>query len=352
MHADRQDISTADRRAATADILGAWKDPDWSRARRSSRRAAWPPALHERGDRPGVTIRVRVLGSAAGGGLPQWNCGCENCVRARTGDPAVPARAQPSIAVSAGGTRWSLLNAAPDVRDQLARVRALHPRPGTRDVPLDAIVLTNADLDHVLGLLVLREALPHRIVSTPFVRRALLRHNAVFRLLEPAFAEVRLDQTFLLDRDDALEAKLFPVPGKPPGWLRDLERSQPEATVGVRITDRRSGRRLVYAPGVQRLDLGTLAELAAADLRFVDGTFAAEHELLAMRPGAPSATEMGHVPVGGPGGSLRLLEGLPGRTFYIHMNNTNPLLDAGSKEREAVARAGVGVAEDGMELEL
>jgi pyrroloquinoline quinone biosynthesis protein B len=297
-------------------------------------------------------VRIRVLGSAAGGGLPQWNCGCPQCVRARAGDPAVPPRAQPSLAVSPDGARWSLLNATPDVRDQLARTPGLHPRPGTRDVPLDTIVLTNADLDHALGLLVLRESLPYRIVSTPWVRRALLRHNAVFRLLEAAWGEARLDEPFRIDRGDLLEARLFPAAGKVPGWLGDLERGAPEATVGVRLTDRRSGRRLVYLPGVRQLDEGTLAELAAADLRFVDGTFAGEHELLAMRPGAPSATEMGHVPVLGPGGSLRLLAGLPGRTFYVHLNNTNPLLDAGSKQAEEVGRAGVGIARDGMELEL
>jgi pyrroloquinoline quinone biosynthesis protein B len=297
-------------------------------------------------------VRIRVLGSAAGGGLPQWNCGCAQCVRARAGDPAVPARAQPSLAISADGARWSLVNAAPDVRDQLSRAPALHPRPGTRDVPLDTIVLTNADLDHALGLLILREALPYRIVSTPWVRRALLEHNAVFRLLAPAWSEVRLDAPFRLDRADALEARLFPVPGKAPGWLRDLAKNDAEATAGLRVTDRRSGRRLVVVPGVAQLDEGTLAELAAADLRFVDGTFAGEQELLAMRPGAPSATEMGHVPVLGPGGSLRLLAGLPGRTFYLHLNNTNPILDAGSKEAEEVRRAGVGVAADAMELEL
>jgi pyrroloquinoline quinone biosynthesis protein B len=297
-------------------------------------------------------MRVRVLGSAAGGGLPQWNCGCDQCVRARAGDPAVPPRMQPALAVSADGERWSLLNATPDVREQLARAPALHPRPGTRDVPIDTVLLTNADLDHALGLLILREALPYRILTTAFVRRALLEHNAVFRILEPAWNEARLDRTYTLDRGDALEAKLFPVPGKPPGWVRDLERNEPGTTVGVRITDVRTGKRLVYAPGIQRLDEGTLAELAAADLRFVDGTFASEHELLAMRAGAPSATEMGHVPIDGPGGSLRLLAGLPGRTFYIHMNNTNPVLDAGSKERETVRRAGVFVAEDGAEIAL
>jgi pyrroloquinoline quinone biosynthesis protein B len=298
------------------------------------------------------SVRIRVLGSAAGGGLPQWNCGCANCVRARAGDPAVPARSQPSLAVSADGARWTLLNASPDVRTQLAAAPALHPRPGTRDVPLDAVVLTNADLDHALGLLVLRESLPHRILSTPWVKRALLEHNAVFRLLEPAWTAVKLDEPFLLDRGDALEARFFPVPGKVPGWLRQLARNDPEATVGLRVTDRRTGRRLVFAPGVQRLDEGTLAELAAAELRFVDGTFATEHELRAARPGAPGASEMGHAPISGPGGSLALLGAFPGRSYYIHLNNTNPALDAGSPEAAAVARAGVRIARDGEELAL
>jgi pyrroloquinoline quinone biosynthesis protein B len=299
-----------------------------------------------------VSVRVRVLGSAAGGGLPQWDCGCSNCARARAGDARVPPRAQPSIAVSAGGARWSLVNASPDVRTQLAAAPALHPRPGTRDVPLDAILLTNADLDHALGLLVLRESLPYRIVSTPYVRRALLAHNAAFRLLEPAWEEVKLGEPFLLDRAGELEAQLFPVPGKVPGWLVGLERDDPEATAGARITERRTGRRLVYAPGVKRLDAATLGELAAAELRFVDGTFWSEDELAPIRPGAPRATEMGHAPIGGADGSLASLAGLPGRTLYVHLNNTNPVLDAGSPEAAAVRRAGLEVAADGMELEL
>ena len=136
-------------------------------------------------------MRVRVLGSSAGGGLPQWNCGCERCVRARDG--RLEPRRQPSIAVSADGARWSLINASPDVREQLAAFPPLHPRPGTRDLPLDSIVLTNADLDHTVGLLVLRESLPYRVVATPWVRDALLEHNAVFRLLAPAFGATKLD---------------------------------------------------------------------------------------------------------------------------------------------------------------
>ena len=228
-----------------------------------------------------VPMRIRVLGSAAGGGLPQWNCGCERCVRARAGDPAVPPRTQPSIAVSADGVRWSIVNASPDVRDQLARFPALHPRPGTRDIPLDTILLTNADVDHVLGLLVLRESLPYRIVSTPFVRNALLDHNALLHLLEPAWGIAKLDQPVTLDRDGHLEARFFPVPGKVPTWLSKLASNEPETTVGVRITDLRSGRRLVYAPGIAKLDAGTLAEFEAASCSFVDGTFFRNDELSA-----------------------------------------------------------------------
>ena len=307
-----------------------------------------------------MSLRVRVLGSAAGGGLPQWNCGCERCVRARAGDPQVPPRTQPSIAVSADGVRWSIVNASPDVRDQLARFPGLHPRPGTRDIPLDTIVVTNADVDHVLGLLVLRESLPHRIVSTPFVRNALLDHNALLRLLEPAWGIAKLDQAVMLDRDGHLEARFFPVPGKVPTWLAKLASNQPETTVGVRITDLRSGRRLVYAPGIAKLDAGTLAEFEAASCSFVDGTFFRNDELSSVRPGAPDATAMGHVPISGPGGSLPALaelrtakpSGAAGRVVYIHINNTHPILDAAAPEASLVQRAGIEIAMDGMELEL
>ena len=299
-----------------------------------------------------MSMRVRVLGSAAGGGLPQWNCGCDRCVRARAGDPQVPPRSQPSIAVSADGVRWSIVNASPDVRDQLAQFPGLHPRPGTRDLPLDTIVVTNPDIDHVLGLLVLRESLPYRIVSTPFVRDVVLDHNAVFRILEPAWGIAKLDQPIALDRDGQLEARLFPVPGKVPTWATRLASNHAEATCAVRITDLRSGRRLVYAPGVARLDAGTLAEMEAASCSFVDGTFFRSDELSQTRPGAPDAAAMGHVPIAGPGGSLPVLSELRGRVVYIHLNNTNPVLDAGSPEASLVQRAGLEIAMDGMELEI
>ncbi len=297
-------------------------------------------------------MQIRVLGSCAGGGLPQWNCGGPNSVRAREGDPAVPPRSQPSLAVSADGRRWSLLNASPDIRDQLARFPGLHPRPDTRDVPLDSIVLTSAELDHVLGLLVLREALSYRIVSTAWTRHALLDHNAAWRLLEPAWGAAPLDTPVPLDREERLEARFFPTAPKVPGFLRKLAAPHPETTVGVRITHRESGRRLAFVPGLKKLDSATLAELAAAECRFVDGTFYSADELRRLRPGAPDAHAMGHLPIAGPDGSLEALAGLPGRTLYIHMNNTNPILDASSSEAKAVRRAGLEVAADGQELAL
>jgi pyrroloquinoline quinone biosynthesis protein B len=297
-------------------------------------------------------MKIRVLGSCAGGGLPQWNCGFPIATRARAGDPAVPARTQPSLAVSADGERWSLLNASPDVREQLARFPGLHPRPGTRDVPLDTVVLTSAELDHAIGLLVLREALSYRVLSTGWVRRALVQHNAAWKLLDAVWGTALLDKPVLLDAAGRLEARFFPVAPKIPPFLRDVEKPSPETTAGIRITDTRTGSRLAFVPGMKSLDSATLAELEAADCRIVDGTFYTVDELQEMRPGAPDAFAMGHIPITGPESSLATLAELPGRTLYIHMNGTNPVLVAGSPEEARVLRAGVEIANDGMEIEV
>jgi pyrroloquinoline quinone biosynthesis protein B len=184
------------------------------------------------------------------------------------------------------------------------------------------------------------------------VRHALLAHNAVFALLAPAWGGVRLDEPVQLDREGHLEARLFPVPGKVPMHLDGLAPNHAETTAGVRITDLRTGHRLVYAPGVKTLDGGTKAELEAAAVSFVDGTFWTEDELSASRPGAPGARAMGHLPISGPDGSLARLAALPGRRLYTHLNNTNPLLDAAAKEQAWVRAAGVEIACDGLELEV
>lgn len=298
-------------------------------------------------------MKVHVLGSAAGGGLPQWNCGGDNSRRARAGDPDVPPRCQPSIAVGAGAGRWSLVNASPDIRHQLARFSGLHPKPGTRDIPLDQVLLTNADLDHVLGLLVLRESIPipYRVITSAWIRDALLEHNAAFRLVAEAFETVRIGESFDLGREGRIRARFFAVPGKTPGWLSGLAENAAETTLGLCAEDRQSGRRLVYAPGLQALDAEVLRELEAADLRFVDGTFWTNDELAKLRPGAPNAREMGHVPISGPEGSLEKIRNMPGRSFYIHINNSNPILDAASEQGRLLREAGVGIAQDGLEVE-
>ena len=176
-------------------------------------------------------------------------------MRARRGDPDVPPRTQPGLAVSADGVRWSILNAGPDLRGQLAAFPALHPKPGTRDVPLDTVALTSAELDHVLGLLVLREALSFRIVSTHWVREAILEHNAAWRLLQPIWGAVPLDAPVSLDRDGALEARFFPVAPKVPSYLRDVAKPHAETTTGLRITEVASGRaaRVRAGPRLARL---------------------------------------------------------------------------------------------------
>jgi pyrroloquinoline quinone biosynthesis protein B len=301
-------------------------------------------------------VRLRVLGSAASGGVPQWNCGCAQCVSARETQPGAnatcPPRTQASLAISAGDGRWSLVNASPDVRDQLARFAGLHPKPGTRSTPLDTIVLTSAESSAVLGLLVLHESLPYRVLTTPWIRDALLEHNALLRVLAPAFGTVKIDETFTLDRGEHLEAKLFPVTGKLPNWAQELRGNLAEANLALRVVDGRSGARVVYAPSLARLDSATLAELAAADLRFVDGAFFASDELRALRPGMPDASVLGHAPIGGSNGTLALLRGMRGRTVYTALNNSNATCDAASPEAAHVRVAGCEIARDGDELAL
>jgi pyrroloquinoline quinone biosynthesis protein B len=270
-------------------------------------------------------------------------------VRARAGE--LPARSQASLAISADGERWSLLGASPDLRDQLARFPRLHPRPGTRDLPLDAVLLANAELDHVLGLLVLREALSYRILSSVWVRESLLAHNALLRPLAPIWSGLPLDAPFPLDRAGDLEARLFAVPAKLPSHLAGLAPAAAGTSAGVRITDLRTRKRLVVLPGLPRLDAGTLAELEAADCRLVDGTFWRAGELQELRPGAPDAFAMGHLPIEGPGGSLEALAKLPGRTLYFHLNGTNPALDPASPEAARLRGAGLEIAADGQEIE-
>jgi pyrroloquinoline quinone biosynthesis protein B len=306
-------------------------------------------------------VLIRVLGSAAGGGFPQWNCGCANCRGAREGSVRALPRSQESVAVSADGERWFLLNASPEIRRQIEDCPALHPR-GPRHSPIAAILLTNGDLDHCLGLLSLRESHPLVIYATESVRRGFVEGNALYRTLERAPGQVTWRalepgrEQELCGRDgrpSGLGVEAVPVPGKLPIHLEGARTPAPEDSVGLRIREQSTGRVLAYFSGVGAVTETVRRALRAADCVFFDGTFWSEDELPAQGLGAKRAAEMAHAPIGGPGGSLALLAGLGApRRVYIHVNNTNPILREDSPERAAVADAGWEVAWDGMEVAL
>ena len=303
-------------------------------------------------------MRLRVLGSAAGGGFPQWNCGCTSCVAARaaTGD-AFP-RTQESVAVTSDGLSWVLLNASPDIRTQLEGFPPLHPR-APRDSPVVAVLLTSGELDHTLGLLSLRESQPLVVYATAAVRDDLVDRNAAYGALAGSvrWEALPLGREIEILAPDATPTGLvvtaLPVPGKVPRYLDGKRPPSLEDAVALRLDDRAGGGRLAYCPGAGRIDDGVHAALEGAAGVFFDGTFWAEDELVRSGLGTRTASEMAHVPIGGPSGSLARLRDLPAsRRVLIHMNNTNPVLREHGPERHEVAASGWEVAFDGMELRL
>ena len=307
-------------------------------------------------------MKIRVLGSAAGGGVPQWNCGCQNCRGARDGSIALEPRTQECVAVSADGDAWFLLNASPEIRAQIESFPALHPR-ALRGSPIEGIVLTNGDLDHTLGLLSLRESHPLVVYATDSVRKGFVESNVLFRTLQrfpgqvtwhalPIGAEVPLSRNAGKEQS-GLSVRAFAVPGKPPVHLEGLQTESPDGNVGLLIREHGSGRVLAYLPAAGALTGEVLGAIALADCLFLDGTFWSRDELREQGVGEKRAEEMAHLPIGGERGSLALLSGLPARTrIYLHINNTNPILREDSRERAEVERAGFQVARDGLEVTL
>jgi pyrroloquinoline quinone biosynthesis protein B len=270
-------------------------------------------------------------------------------------------RTQESVAVSADGERWVLLNASPEIRQQIESFPLLHPR-APRDSPVAAILLTNGDLDHCLGLLSLRESHPLVIYATERVRRGFTEANVFYLTLERVPEQVtwralklgREEELVGLDgRPSGLLVEAVPVPGKLPIHLEALLSPDSEDNVGLRLRERSSGRVLAYLSGVGAVTESVRQALAGADCVFFDGTFWSSDELRALGLGEKRAEEMAHLPVGGPGGSLALLAGIPAsRRIYIHVNNSNPLLREDSPERATVTTAGWEIAYDGMEITL
>jgi pyrroloquinoline quinone biosynthesis protein B len=299
-----------------------------------------------------MAVWVRVLGSAAGGGFPQWNCGCRRCRAVRDGSRPCRPRTQSSVAVSADYRRWFLLNASPDVRAQIESFPALHPRD-VRDSPLRAVLLTDAELDHTLGLLLLREAGDLEVHATPPVHETLRNGTSILRTLG-AYARVEwrpVAPGVEVPLADGLSYRAFDVPT---GKRARFGTGEGEGSVvGYRITDGRTGRSLVYLPGAQELTAPVRANLEGCACLLFDGTCWQDDELIRLGIAGKTSREMGHLPIGGADGSLKQLAPLPiERKIYVHINNTNPVLIEDAPERRAVEEHGLEVAVDGLELEI
>jgi pyrroloquinoline quinone biosynthesis protein B len=290
-----------------------------------------------------------VLGAAAGGGFPQWNCNCEVCRLAWAGDARVRPRTQAGLAVSADRQRWTLLNASPDLRAQIAATAALHPR-ATRGSPIEAVVLTGAEIDQTAGLLSLRERSPFTLLATAATLAA-VADNPMFGALSMASRRaIAPGEPVALGE---LTAEFFLVPGKLPLYLEGDNpetASESAANVGVELSVGKA--RLIYAPGVAAVTATMQQRLARTDVVLFDGTLFTDDEMIRSGTGEKTGRRMGHMPIDGDGGSLAALAGLSARRIYVHINNTNPILVDGSPARARVEAAGWEVAWDGMEIVL
>ena len=278
-------------------------------------------------------IRIRILGSAAGGGLPQWNCACPNCIAARAGE--IPPQTQSSVAISGDDERWFLINASPDLAQQIERTPELQPRPGSpRNTPIAGVLLTNADLDHGLGLLLLRQRETPLVVCATDETRAGLDWIDV--VLEPfCGVEWRTVSRDFISLSKSVTFRAISLPN----------------SIALQFRDQSSSASALIAPAVGNLSDELHDAVKTSDIVLFDGTFWNDDELLAFRPGASTAREMNHLPI--VDGSLDFLRHSPARRkLYTHINNTNPILMPGSRERAEVERAGIEIARDGLEIVL
>ena len=307
-------------------------------------------------------MEVVVLGSAAGGGFPQWNCNAPLSRAARDGSIKTKWRTQASIAVSADGARWLLVNASPDLRQQLMQTKALWPREAPRHSPIDAVLLTSGEIDHVAGLLSLRESQAFTLWATPRILE-ILGENSIFGALNPDYV---VRKTFPLG--SAFEpsgahgalgftVEAFPVPGKVPLFLESRNAGNlggmPEETVGLEITARNGGARFHYIPGCARMTPELRERLKGSALVFFDGTLWQNNEMIDLGIGQKTGARMGHMNISGEDGTIAAFADLDvKRKVFIHVNTTNPVLDEGSPERAEITKQGWDVAEDGMRIQL
>jgi pyrroloquinoline quinone biosynthesis protein B len=304
-------------------------------------------------------MHIRVLGSAAGGGFPQWNCNCRQCAGMRNGSLRAQRRTQSSIALSDDGVAWVLCNASPDIRAQLESFAPLQPARRLRDTAIAGVVLMDSQIDHCTGLLSLREGCPHDVWCTERVHQDLSTGFPLFNMLAHwngglQWQPLGLDrQPFSIPACAHLQFRAIPLVSNAPPYSPNRGNPQPGDTIGLFIEDLRSGASLFYAPGLGQIDEEVLGWMQRADCLMVDGTLWRDDEMRVCEVGQSLGSDMGHLSQSGPGGMLEVLEGFPRqRKVLIHINNTNPILDEDSAERALLERRGVEVAYDGMSIEL
>jgi pyrroloquinoline quinone biosynthesis protein B len=305
-------------------------------------------------------VKIRVLGSAAGGGFPQWNCNCPNCAGLRAGTLKARARTQSSIAVAGRDENSSVLvNASPDILAQLQASPRLQPNRAIRDTAICAIVLVDGQVDHTTGLYMLRESSrPWPIWCTDSTFADLTQGNPVFGVLGHFCGvdrrRIALDQEFSIEAVQGVSFRALPVASKPAPYSPNRESPISGDNLALVIKDEANGRTAVYAPGLGAIDDQLWREMQAASCVLVDGTFWTDDEMIRLGVSRKRAREIGHLPQSGAGGMLEWLDRLPPRTrkILIHINNTNPILDESSAECVELRRRAVEVAYDGMEIAL
>jgi pyrroloquinoline quinone biosynthesis protein B len=305
----------------------------------------------------GPQMKILVLGASAGGGFPQWNCNCHNCRGVRRGTLKAKPRTQSSIAVSADSLNWVVINTSPDILTQLKVCPQLQPSRKLRDTGIRAVVLVDSQIDHTVGLAMLREGERLQVYCTGSVREDLMTGNPLFRMLESycgvTWHEVNTapGAVFRIEGIDGVEFAAIPVKSKAPPYSPHRDAPQEGDNIALMMTDVSTGRRAFYAPGLAEIDAQVWECMSGTDCVLVDGTFWTDDEMIRAGVGHKRGLEMGHLAQSGENGMLSFLRRLPRpRKVLIHINNTNPILDEDSSERRELDRAGIEVAYDGMEI--
>jgi pyrroloquinoline quinone biosynthesis protein B len=304
-------------------------------------------------------MHIRILGSAAGGGFPQWNCNCRNCAGVRNGSLRAQRRTQSSIALSDNGVDWILCNASPDIRAQLESFPTLQPARKVRDTAIAGVILLDSQIDHCTGLLTLREGCPHQVWCTEMVHQDLSSGFPLFNMLSHWNGGLQWQpiglagEPFSIPACSHLQLRAIPLRSSAPPYSPHRGNPQPGDNIGLFIEDLRNGASLFYAPGLGQVDDHLLEWMHRADCLLVDGTLWRDDEMRVCEVGDKLGSEMGHLPQSGAGGMIEVLEGFPEqRKILIHINNTNPILDDDSAERALLDRRGIEVAYDGMNITL